>query len=54
MTLAGFAYMMDCGSVDDPIVEVPQSVSNIITVADNMDKIDAVGRPYQWSCSYCR
>ena len=42
LTLAGFAYMMDCGSVDDPIVEVPQTVSNIITVADNMDKIDAV------------
>ena len=42
LSLSGFAYMMDCGAVDDPVVVVPQTQSNIVTVADNMEDINTV------------
>lgn len=42
LTLSGFAYMMDCGVVNDPVTVVPQTISNIVTVADNIEDINAV------------
>lgn len=42
LSLSGFAYMMDCGAVDDPVTVVPQTISNIVTVADNIEDINVV------------
>ena len=42
LSLSGFAYMMDCGDIDDPVTVVPQSISNIVTVADNIEDINLV------------
>lgn len=42
LSLSGFAYMMDCGDIDDPVTVVPQSISNIVTVADNIEDINSV------------
>lgn len=34
--------MMDWWDIDDPVTVVPQSISNIVTVADNIEDINSV------------
>lgn len=42
LSLTGLAYIVDCGEVNDPVITPPQTQSNIVEVAENIDDVNAV------------